>query len=228
MIREVVLAIAVTGAAVGQTQTPATGVIVATVTDASGSLIPGVTVSAANPPAAALRCVTNVRGECSLAGIPPAHYRFEAALSGFTTQGIDVDLADGQSYRWEVKMAVIPPRGPADLLAHITKLTGPDPIDCGRVHFSPWATGKDLAPALECAADAGRRHKSFWTSIQYPGVDSTIIGGLVGTPDGVIYRFSYDSDPGGGITGPSEFRTERCDHPAVGQAVRFACEPREF
>ena len=75
----------------------------------------------------------------------------------------------------------------------------------------------EIQPSLVCAAAAAQQRKPFWVSITYPGIDSTVVGGLVGTSEGVVYRFDFDSDPCGGAGCGSRFTTERCDHPSLAQ-----------
>jgi hypothetical protein len=206
------------------------GHIYAHVTDSTGGVMPGVTIVASPRTGASLKCVTDARGACGLLQIVPQHYRLEAMLSGFATQAGEVDLIDGQFYRWEVKMTVAPRRGFEDLVAQVTKFGGSNLIDCGRFRPTLRETVDRLGSAMKCAEDAVSRRAPFWIANQHQGIDSLIADGLVGTSEGVVYRFDYDSDPCGGSGCPSRFTTQRCDHPALAARdglVRFACSDRE-
>ena len=205
------------------------GHIVTKAMDASGAPVPGVTITASPSSGAALKCVTDVRGMCSLLGIRPQHYGLEATLSGFITQRSDVDLSDGQFYQWNVKMPVGPLGGVNDLLERVTMLTGPNPMSCGKLRWSSSVQKMldESQPALACAIEAAGQRKPFWISNQQPGIDSIVVDGLVGTSDGAIYRFTFDSNPcGGGLGCASRFTTVRCDRPSVvakDQMLRFVC-----
>ena len=74
-----------------------TGSILGTVKDASGGVLPGVSVTAVNVDTNFSRSeVTNERGEYSLQYLPPGRYRVEAELSGFkrfVQTGVEIELA---------------------------------------------------------------------------------------------------------------------------------------
>ncbi|MPZ21130.1 MAG: hypothetical protein GEV06_25010 [Luteitalea sp.] len=108
-----------------------------------------------------------------------------------------------------------------DLRTHVERLTGPEPIDCGQHRLTP--AGRSLVPAdeealqrsLSCATDAANARRPFWTFKQNQGIDSWIAQGLLGTEEGTVYRFSFDSAPCGGPGCPSRFLVEPCESPAV-------------
>ena len=74
-----------------------TGSILGTVKDASGGVLPGVTVVAINVDTNLSRTeVTNERGEYSLRFLPPGTYRLEAELAGFkrfVQTGVEIELS---------------------------------------------------------------------------------------------------------------------------------------
>lgn len=230
MIRHVAaIVIAMAGAFAGQSKPPATSSVLAIVTDSTGGIIPGASIWASSAPDSKVSCVTTVTGECTIRGLEPGRYLLETNLSGFATERTRVEIAAGETYRWNVKISVLPMRGIEDLVAHVTRLTGADPIDCGRLRParpSVQVTADQAQPALECARNAAQQRKPFWTSIGRQGIDSIVVDGLLGSTDGVIYRFDYDSAPCGGPGCPSRFTTARCEFPTLvdrNQAVAFAC-----
>jgi hypothetical protein len=109
----------------------------------------------------------------------------------------------------------------ADLRAHVERVTGPQPADCGqlvvtRVNGEWVAAGAEaLQRALACGRDAASQHKPFWTFTQKQGIDSWVAEGLFGTSDGIVHRFSYDSAPCGGPGCPDRFTAVACENPSV-------------
>src|SRR5206468_9489295 len=64
----------------------ATGAITGLATDASGALLPGVTVDATNPDTGQVRtAVTAADGFYTIPLLPPGRYQIQATLSGFRT-----------------------------------------------------------------------------------------------------------------------------------------------
>src|SRR3954468_14226993 len=73
-----------------------TSTVQGTISDSSGGVLPGVTVTVRNTATGVERTgATDAAGEYLAAALPPGHYRVEATLSGFQTQAqeIDVDVA---------------------------------------------------------------------------------------------------------------------------------------
>jgi hypothetical protein len=73
-----------------------TSTVQGTISDSSGGVLPGVTVTVRNTATGVERTVTSdPAGQYLAAALPPGHYRIEAALSGFQaqTQEVDVDVA---------------------------------------------------------------------------------------------------------------------------------------
>ena len=108
-----------------------------------------------------------------------------------------------------------------DLLSYVEHFTGAGPLECGRHQLirrdRDWVTADEpaLQKSVACGVRAAASHRAFWTFSQGHGEDSWGAGGLLGTGDGLIYRFTYDSAPCGGPGCPSQISFERCDKPAV-------------
>jgi hypothetical protein len=113
----------------------------------------------------------------------------------------------------------VPPRQlPAELREYIERFGGSRPTECGQfLLVRPFieAGATELERAVTCAREAAQARKSFWTAKQSQGIDSLVFHGLVGTGEGTVYRFSYDSAPCGGPGCPGRFSVERCNQPAV-------------
>jgi hypothetical protein len=84
-----------------------------------------------------------------------------------------------------------------------------------------------LRRVIACGREAARQRRPFWTFVTHDGIDSWLAEGLLGTPEGAIERFSYDSDPCGGGGCKSTFETAPCPRPALGTDPRhgptFTC-----
>jgi hypothetical protein len=108
-----------------------------------------------------------------------------------------------------------------DLLLYVERFTGAGPLECGRHQLvrrdRDWVTADEpaLQKSMACGVKAAATNKAFWTFSQGHGDDSWGAVGLLGTGEGVIYRFTYDNAPCGGPGCPSEISFERCDKPAV-------------
>src|SRR4029079_12083772 len=102
-----VLALLLPLAALGQSQA-AGGSIEGTVTDESGAVLPGVTVSIKNPANAVSRdATTDARGVFRAPLLPVGAYDITAALDGFTTvHQADVTVAIGQTVTLEITLKV--------------------------------------------------------------------------------------------------------------------------
>jgi len=79
-----------------------------TVNDASGALIPGVTVTATNAATAvATTVLSNETGAYNFASLPPGTYKLTAELPGFQGQAFDnVVLGQSDQLRFNFKMTV--------------------------------------------------------------------------------------------------------------------------
>ena len=122
-------------------------------------------------------------------------------------------------------------RLPAELRDYTARFVGGDPVDCG-LHLTetPFVTAgaEALKRSVACALEAARGGKAFWAVKQDQGIDSLVFQGLLGTDDGRVYRFVYDSAPCGGPGCPGRFTIERCPHRTVVARMNtadFGCQP---
>jgi hypothetical protein len=132
-----------------------------------------------------------------------------------------VDAVRGQ--RAETKSA------PAELRGYVERFTGPAPSDCGlRPLVRPFtaASAEELQRSVACGLAAAKGRTPFWAFHQVQGIDSLVFYGLLGTAEGIIFRFSYDSAPCGGPGCPGSFTIARCDKPLVMGRGRadFGCQ----
>jgi hypothetical protein len=119
----------------------------------------------------------------------------------------------------------------AELRSYAERFTGTKPLDCG-LHTLTLLDGRwfpaneaALQKSVACGIAAAAKHQPFWTFKQEQGIDSWVALGLVGTPEGLVYRFSYDSAPCGGPHCPGRISFERCESP---QAVAGQYNRAEF
>lgn len=120
-----------------------------------------------------------------------------------------------------------------DLRQHVLRYTSVEPLECGRLLLVQqerrWVAADEgaLQKSVACGLAAASSRRAFWTFKQDQGIDSWVASGILGTADGVIYRFTYDSAPCGGPGCPSRISFERCDKPiaATGsyQRSEFRC-----
>src|SRR5687767_7694896 len=80
------------------------GRITGVITDASGAVLPGVTVSLSGAESRA--AVTNNRGEFAFEGVRPGQYELKATLPGFVEVKQQVSVRAGGAVRLALKMAV--------------------------------------------------------------------------------------------------------------------------
>lgn len=80
------------------------------------------------------------------------------------------------------------------MLTSLASFVGDDADDCGRFPVSTGrgGTADDLQPALECAEAASGARRAFRLYAQRPG-RAFAATGLIGTPDGRVWRFAYDT-----------------------------------
>ena len=195
-----------------------TGAIAGKVSDPSGGVLPGVTITARSEGRTQV-AVTNEKGEYRLDQLQPGQYRIVTALNGFDTvvSGNVVVEAAG-TVTWNATLHITR-RGPADpfadFVARVKQVIGPDPIDCGQHRLSaPRAPVRlaDFQKSLACGLQASEQKKAFLMSFQVQGIEGVLLRGVAGSTNGAMYRLWYDSDTGDGT--PS-FSTELCTKPSV-------------
>src|SRR5579863_4204867 len=75
------------------------------VTDPTGAVLPGVTITATNVGTNASRTdVTDRKGAYTISSLPVGKYNVRVELSGFTTQAAPVTLSVGQVARMDFKL----------------------------------------------------------------------------------------------------------------------------
>jgi hypothetical protein len=98
----------------GQSVGTATGSIVGTVRDATGAVLPDVTVTISGDPMMGSRTtLTNTQGRYGIAALPPGQYTLSFALDGFRTvvhEGIRVGLGFTQTIDVALDLAKLPER----------------------------------------------------------------------------------------------------------------------
>jgi TonB family protein len=121
------------------------------------------------------------------------------------------------------------------LFTSLASFVGADAEDCGRFPLNGGGgrTTDDLQPALACAEAASAARRPFQLYAQHPGRSFSATG-LIGTADGRIWRFTYDTST---CTSPDCFGQlsfTRCVDPRLepspaGDAVwSCAAEPAEL
>lgn len=120
----------------------------------------------------------------------------------------------------------------SELRSYVQRFTKGGAEDCGgpSVEKDRIASGKEaLQASLGCTAASAKKRHASWTYRHYQGVDSWLAEGLLATPEGEIYRFSFDSAPCGGPQCRGRFTIELCDRPVVvvtrSQIAGLACSP---
>lgn len=200
------------------------GAISGRVTERSGYVLPGVTITVEGS-AGARKVVTNAQGTFRFDQLPPGTYRLESTLIGFKSITQSISVQHGRTTEVALSLEVMElthMKDPeADLLKFVARFTGNSPVECGRnlVDYSQRSirpvTRAQLQLSLNCAENALKERKPFWTFQQLQGIDSWIAEGLLGTQEGDAYRFNYDSAPCGGPGCTSRFAIERCLKPTV-------------
>ena len=80
------------------------------VSDSSGSLIPGVMVTATNTDSKSIvKTVTNEIGKYSLPSLQPGTYDVRASLTGFVSTGVQKPLTSGESAQLNFRLQIVSP-----------------------------------------------------------------------------------------------------------------------
>lgn len=170
------------GTALGQSVTATTGAMNGKVTDATGGILPGVTVTASSPSMQGVRtAVTNEEGAYRFPAVPPGDYTIKYELSGFSTvlrEGIRVGLGFTATVNIELKVAS---------LTETVTVSGQSPVVDVTSTVTATAFDSTRLASLPNARD-------FWTmlaaapSIQLSRID--VAGSAAGTQTGY---FAYDT-----------------------------------
>ena len=111
-----------------------------------------------------------------------------------------------------------------ELRAYVERFTGPKPNECGLNKLPRPQTKADeevLKQSVRCGLEARDHRKPFWTFTLAGGTDSWLGEGLLGTPEGTLFKFTYDSAPCGGPHCWGTFAIGRCDEPFVADRARL-------
>src|SRR5262245_44263062 len=115
----------------------------------------------------------------------------------------------------------------------IEDVVGRDLYDCGQLQMARGTPDADrinteaMERALACGLERASKRTPFWTYIGENGIDSWLATGLMGTKDGTIIHFWWDSGPCGGPDCPGRLHQKPCERPRVGRTrsgVSFVCD----
>ena len=111
------------------------------------------------------------------------------------------------------------------MLASLTSFVGDDPEDCGRFALrpGPGRTVEELQAALDCAEAATSIKRSFRLYTQRAG-KAFAATGLIGTPDGRAWRFTYDTASCTSEDCFGQLLVVRCAGPRLQRAADGAAE----
>ncbi len=194
-------------------QVVTTGTVSVVVSDSSGGLLPGVSVTASAPDIGLSRtAVTNANGEAQLVNLPPsAQYIITAALSGFNTMKNDkVLVRSGQTVRLTFAL-------PVSSRTEEVTVTAENPL----VDVTSAVVGQDITLDLTESLPTGRSYQSYLQLVpgvmpsetgnpaSKSGVNYSDIGGETGqSSDNVYYLDGINvTDPRTGTFG-SNLNTE--------------------
>jgi TonB family protein len=135
-------------------------------------------------------------------------------------------LAAGVASAQEVVLT--PPAGPATpaarLLTSLASFVGNDADECGRFPLGGRGPSpEDLQPALDCAEASSGARRAFRLYAQRPG-RAFAATGLIGTPDGRIWRFTYDTSACTLDDCFGQLLVTRCDGPRLQRSADGAAE----
>jgi len=205
-------------------QTPPSGVIAGTARQPDGSVLPGVTITATESDGREYSTAANSQGRFRLEGLPPGTYRVNGTLSGFEPTTIIIVVTRERATDVTVVLRITPWPVPDPPEFFIHTWTGPNPRACGKLAVH--AAESDVQASISCAMAASRRPESFVVIRAWNGTDSNLAEGLLGRPDGAIFKFSYDSAPCGSPACLAQFTLERCEVPTTSLSqsrVEFGC-----
>ena len=106
-----------------------------------------------------------------------------------------------------------------ELRWYVERIAGPQVLDCGKhlVGTQPntRTTQKDLEASLACGRNAAKQRKPFWTLVEHLGEEGSSFSGLLGTSEGAMYGFLYDSTCWTAVSCPGEFKVRYCLRPTA-------------
>ena len=122
---------------------------------------------------------------------------------------------------------------PRGLEYHLIAIAGEKAARCGSFRRPPgtrplFDLSREESRAVSACITAARREKrGFFFTVEVPGVDTTIVGGLVGAPSGAIKRLHYwsgcrprrDDEPGPGAKCDEVFGAAACPPPKTAGTI---------
>ncbi len=124
---------------------------------------------------------------------------------------------------------------PQGLEYHLSRIAGEKAARCGSFRRPPvsWPRGPDelsreeSRTVAQCLTAARRQKRGFLFSVETPGADVSVAGGLVAGPSGAIRRFYYrigcrprrDDEAGPGPKCDEQFTTTACPLPKTAGAL---------
>lgn len=109
---------------------------------------------------------------------------------------------------------------------YLSRLTGPDFIDCGSYvpGIQDWEAAQKTV--LDCAMNAIAQRKRFQFQEHRLGIDAPQTSGLIGTSGSGVLRYHYAGRRSGSLTEGASFTSEPCPKPNLytqGPWLRFGC-----
>jgi hypothetical protein len=113
----------------------------------------------------------------------------------------------------------------ATLTRLVEQVTGPVPEPCGIAWLAKPFTypEREVAEGLSCVLQARGLGRASWALWQFPGIDSTVFGGVASTPRGEVQLLHYDN-----FGGRDDLDATPCVNPRVstGPGVGIGCDNR--
>jgi hypothetical protein len=210
----------------------ATGSVAGSATDAGGGRLPGVTITA-TADGQTRTVTTDSNGQFKVQDLRPGRYRFTARLSGFVQASFDDVVVEAEkTATLSFVLRMVAPQDPViEFRSTVAQYVGDKPVDCGQFPLTRGrgelesAAASELQEAIACGGRATKASRPFLTFTRGWGIDSWIAHGLLGTAEGAVYRFSFDSAPCGGPGCAARFEIVRCLQPSVttGRRPGFSC-----
>ena len=98
---------------------------------------------------------------------------------------------------------------------NVVKLLGPTVVECGTFAGQPYRTARKLSPSdnravRECITMAWKARKPFVFAVEGSAIDSWVATGLLGTKEGNVKAYWYDSAPCGNDACSESFEVFDC------------------
>jgi hypothetical protein len=173
----------------GQTVGTATGSIVGTVTDGTGAVLAGVSVTAVSPALMGSRTtVTSAEGRYRIAALPPGEYHISFALDGFRTSQLNaVRLTVGSTATLDVVLALATMEEGVTVTARRAVLDRQSTAvsytyDARQIADLPIGRGMDALVAATPGVDTGDWLAYGTRGMNRPTVEGILVSGIRATP----------------------------------------------